>query len=81
MNVEMLRVIDFALNHYEKISAFKYLENELYIKVFTKKSVDEVTKEFAEQCFQVIEFDNAKSNPTLIKTDIEPGVEFIIVFA
>lgn len=81
MNMEMLRVIDFTLDHYEKISAFKYLENELYIKIYTKKSVAEVMREFEEQCFDVIEFDNTISDPMLIKNDIEPGVEFVIVFS
>ena len=81
MNMEMLRVIDFALGNYEKISAFKYLENELYIKVYTKKSATEVIKEFEEQCFQTVEFDNTVSDPQLIKNEIEPGVEFVIVFS
>ena len=80
MNMEMLRVIDFALDHYEKISAFKYLENELYIKVYTRKSVDEVMKEFEEQSFDSKEFDNTISNPTLIKDDDEAGVKFVVVF-
>lgn len=79
--MEMLSVIDFALDNYEKISAFKYLKNELYIKVYTKKTVAELIKEFEEQCFDAIEFDYTVSDPQLIKNDIEPGVEFVIVFS
>lgn len=81
MNLVMFQIINFALNHYEKIAAFKFGAGELYLKVYSKKSKEELVKHFEEQCFDVTELSNTVRDPKLIENDIEPGVEFFIQFS
>jgi hypothetical protein len=81
MNLEMLKIIDFALSQFLKISAYTCASGELYIKVYTKRPVEEVVKEFEEQCFDIIELFDTVRHPKLIENDNEPGVEFLITFS
>lgn len=81
MNIERLKIIDFALSKFEKISCFTFASGELYIKIYTKKSVGEVIKEFEEERFDIIELFDTVRDPKLIENDNEPGVEFIITFS
>ncbi|MBL7935991.1 MAG: hypothetical protein JNM51_09330 [Bacteroidia bacterium] len=72
-------VILHSLNSYEKISAKIMAAGELYIKVYTNKSVECVITEF-EHKFIVKELMQTIREPTLIKNDSENGIEFLITF-
>lgn len=72
-------VILHSLNSYEKVSAKIMAAGELYIKVYTNKSVECVITEF-ENKFIVKELMQTIREPTLIKNDRENGIEFLITF-
>ena len=74
-----LDVIDYSLFNYEKISAKTMWSGELYIKLYTQKSPEEVIKEFQET-FNLKDLGHTQREPTLIANDTEPGVEFLITF-
>lgn len=81
MNLELCRIITFAMDYYEKISAFTFGGGELYMKVYTIRPVKEVVKRFKDENFNVIELEETTRTPKLIENDIEPGVEFFIAFS
>lgn len=72
-------IIHYSLLNYEKISAKTMSRGELYIKVYTNKSVDDVIIEF-ENKFVVKELMQTIREPSLIENDKEKGVEFLITF-
>lgn len=69
------------MDYYEKISAFTFGGGELYMKVYTKRPLEEVVKHFNDQNFNVIELEETTRTPKLIENDIEQGVEFFIAFS
>lgn len=72
-------VILHSLNSYEKISAKIMAAGELYIKVYTNKSVEDVITEFEDK-FVVKELMQTIREPSLIMNDKENGIEFLITF-
>lgn len=49
------------------------------MKVYTDRSIESVVNEFSEN-FKVRELCNTTSEPSFIENDLEPGVEFMMVF-
>lgn len=80
MNIEMFKIIDFAFDNYEKISAFKFGAGELYMKVYSKKPHDDILAHFKAQNFNVITLEQTERDPKLIDNDIEEGIELFIDF-
>ncbi len=80
MNPEMVKILDFAFDRYEKISAFRFGGGQLYIKIYTKQTAEEILLDFEEQCFNVIDIFDTVRDPKLISGDNEAGVEFVITF-
>lgn len=81
MNIERLKIIDFALDRFLKISAFNFASGELYIKVYTERTLEDVIDEFESQRFEITELYDTIRQPKLINNDTEPGIEFIITFS
>jgi hypothetical protein len=52
MNLELFKILSFALDNYEKISAKIFGGGELYLKIYTKRPENEVLKHFEEQNFK-----------------------------
>lgn len=72
-------IIHFSLLNYEKISAKIMARGDLYIKVYTNKSVEDIITEF-ENKFVVKELMQTVREPSLIQNDKENGIEFLITF-
>jgi hypothetical protein len=74
-----LDIIDHALLNYYKIGTKLLASGELYIKVYTPRTIESVEQEFAEK-FNVKELGQCSMEPCLIENDMEQGVEFLVTF-
>ena len=72
-------IVHYSLLNYEKMSAKTMAAGELYIKIYTNKSVEDVITEFEDK-FVVKELMQTVREPSLIENDKENGIEFLITF-
>jgi hypothetical protein len=80
MNLELFKILSFALDNYEKISAKIFGGGELYLKIYTKRPENEVLNHFEQQNFNTTVLEKCYRNPKLIENDHELGLELIIDF-